>query len=83
MLSPINKFLLYILLTFFISTTSFSCALCHMDIPKARVDMKVYALPNKTRFKVTWEFEKMFVSRLMRYDLDENDKDKKKVLTFL
>lgn len=74
MKSPINKFLLYILLTFFMSTASYSCALCRMQIPKVDIDVKVSALTNKTHFEATWEFDKKFVAQLMQYDLDGNGK---------
>ncbi len=71
---PINKFLLYILLTLFISTTSFSCALCQLDIPLVSVDAKVSAQATKTNFKIKWKFDEKFVSSLTQYDFNENGK---------
>jgi len=84
MLLRTNKFLLYILLTLFLSTTSFSCALCQMDIPIVTVDTKVSTLPTKTHFKIKWKFDEKFVSNLTQYDLNENgkfDKDEKDAIT--
>ena len=84
MLLPINKFLLYILLTLFITTTSFGCALCQMDIPKVSVDTKISALSTKTTFEVIWRFDKQFVSKLKFYDLNQNgkfDDDEQKAIT--
>jgi len=74
MLLRTNKFLLYILLTLFLSTTSFSCALCRVDIPMVTVDTKVSALSTKTHFEIKWKFDEQFVSQLTQYDLNENGK---------
>jgi len=70
----INKFLLYIILTLFITTHSFGCALCNMQIPKVHVDTKIFALPDKTHFEVVWGFEKKFLAQLGQYDLNGNGK---------
>jgi ABC-type nickel/cobalt efflux system permease component RcnA len=74
MLLPINKLLLYILLTFFISTASFSCALCSLDIPLVKVITKISALQTKTHFEMQWKFDEKFVSKLSMYDQNENGK---------
>ncbi len=84
MLLRTNKFLLYILLTLFFSTTSFSCTLCQMDIPMVNVDTKVSTLPTKTHFQIKWKFDEKFTTSLTQYDLNENgkfDKDEQDAIT--
>jgi len=74
MLLRTNKLLQYIFLTLFITTYSFSCALCRVDIPMVTVDTKVSALPTKTYFEIKWKFDAKFVSSLTQYDQNENGK---------
>jgi len=74
MIFKTNKLLVYILLTFFISTTSYSCALCQMQIPKVGVDLTITKFTDKTHFDIAWNFHKKFVDQLSMYDQNENGK---------
>lgn len=67
-----TNLLRYLILLFFISTESYSCALCQMAIPKVSVETQLFALPNKTHFEIVWKFNKEFMSQIPQFSPNEH-----------
>lgn len=66
-------FKIFLLLGLFF-TTSYSCSLCKVTIPK--VNVKAYIIANEinTTFDITWKFSKEYMKTLLMYDINENGK---------
>jgi ABC-type nickel/cobalt efflux system permease component RcnA len=50
------------------------CNLCALDIPNIHLNTTIEAKKDKTDFTVTWEFDEKFISTLVQYDENQNNK---------
>jgi nickel/cobalt exporter len=51
-----------------------SCNLCALDIPNIHLNTTIDAKKDKTDFIISWEFDEKFISTLVQYDENQNNK---------